>query len=97
LCSNSSGTSFHFDAKFPNRGTLILVFSSGSSNAGGQWAAGDEPLYYIVSPKDIVVAKPRFVKILQSKSSFFKGKSMSSYLLNPILSDCHFEDLIDLN
>jgi hypothetical protein len=32
---------------------------SGSSNAGGQWAAGDEPLYYIVSPKDIVVAKPR--------------------------------------
>ncbi|OEL19378.1 Vacuolar protein sorting-associated protein 41-like protein [Dichanthelium oligosanthes] len=41
---------------------------SGSSNAGGQWAAGDEPLYYIVSPKDIVVAKPRFVKMLQSKS-----------------------------
>ncbi|KAG2575638.1 hypothetical protein PVAP13_7KG377500 [Panicum virgatum] len=32
---------------------------SGSSNAGGQWAAGDEPLYYIVSPKDIVVTKPR--------------------------------------
>nr|CAB3488657.1 unnamed protein product [Digitaria exilis] len=32
---------------------------SGSSNAGGQWAAGDEPLYYIVSPKDIVVVKPR--------------------------------------
>ncbi|GJN01348.1 hypothetical protein PR202_ga18609 [Eleusine coracana subsp. coracana] len=32
---------------------------SGSSNAGGQWAAGDEPLYYILSPKDIVVAKPR--------------------------------------
>ncbi|KAG2575633.1 hypothetical protein PVAP13_7KG377500 [Panicum virgatum] len=34
---------------------------SGSSNAGGQWAAGDEPLYYIVSPKDIVVTKPRWV------------------------------------
>jgi len=38
-----------------------LSYYSGSSNAGGQWAAGDEPLYYIVSPKDIVVAKPRFV------------------------------------
>ncbi|CAL0304043.1 unnamed protein product [Lupinus luteus] len=32
---------------------------SGCSYAGGQWAAGDEPLYYIVSPKDIVIAKPR--------------------------------------
>ncbi|KAJ0963912.1 hypothetical protein J5N97_029034 [Dioscorea zingiberensis] len=32
---------------------------SGSSYAGGQWAAGDEPLYYIVSPKDIVIARPR--------------------------------------
>lgn len=32
---------------------------SGSSYAGGQWAAGDEPFYYIVSPKDVVVAKPR--------------------------------------
>jgi hypothetical protein len=31
----------------------------GSSYAGGQWAAGDEPLYYIVSPKDVVIAKPR--------------------------------------
>ncbi|GMP88029.1 hypothetical protein CsSME_00040167 [Camellia sinensis var. sinensis] len=27
--------------------------------SGGQWAAGDEPLYYIVSPKDVVIAKPR--------------------------------------
>lgn len=33
--------------------------SVGSSYAGGQWAAGDEPLYYIVSPKDVVIAKPR--------------------------------------
>lgn len=33
----------------------------GSSYAGGQWAAGDEPLYYIVSPKDVVIAKPRLV------------------------------------
>ncbi|KAL9272324.1 Vacuolar protein sorting-associated protein 41-like protein [Drosera capensis] len=32
---------------------------SGSSYGGGQWAAGDEPLYYIVSPKDVVIAKPR--------------------------------------
>ncbi|KAI9080167.1 hypothetical protein K1719_037845 [Acacia pycnantha] len=32
---------------------------SGSSYAGGQWAAGDEPLYYIMSPKDVVIAKPR--------------------------------------
>ncbi|KAL4011310.1 hypothetical protein IC575_028364 [Cucumis melo] len=32
---------------------------AGSSYAGGQWAAGVEPLYYIVSPKDIVIAKPR--------------------------------------
>jgi hypothetical protein len=65
-----------FDANFFNQGTLILIsFCSGSSNAGGQWAAGDEPLYYIVSPKDIVVAKPRFVKILQSKISFFRAKA----------------------
>ncbi|KAE8660371.1 Vacuolar protein sorting-associated protein 41-like protein [Hibiscus syriacus] len=35
---------------------------SGSSYAGGQWAAGDEPIYYIVSPKDVVVAKPRDVE-----------------------------------
>ncbi|KAL7183437.1 hypothetical protein ACSBR2_025777 [Camellia fascicularis] len=34
----------------------------GSSYAGGQWAAGDEPLYYIVSPKDVVIAKPRDAK-----------------------------------
>lgn len=32
---------------------------SGSSSAGGQWTAGDEPLYYIVSPKDVVIARPR--------------------------------------
>lgn len=35
--------------------------NEGSSYAGGQWAAGDEPFYYIVSPKDVVIAKPRFV------------------------------------
>nr|GEU46400.1 vacuolar protein sorting-associated protein 41 homolog [Tanacetum cinerariifolium] len=26
---------------------------------GGQWAVGDEPLYYVVSSKDVVIAKPR--------------------------------------
>jgi hypothetical protein len=36
-----------------------ILFQLGSSNAGGQWAAVDEPLYCILSPKDIVVAKPR--------------------------------------
>ncbi|CAL5419044.1 unnamed protein product [Camellia sinensis] len=35
---------------------------SGSSYASGQWTAGDEPLYYIVSPKDVVIAKPRDAK-----------------------------------
>jgi hypothetical protein len=40
-----------------------VVFHSnvGCSYAGGQWAAGDEPLYYIVSPKDVVIAKPRLI------------------------------------
>jgi hypothetical protein len=57
-----SDISFLVDGNFSNEGILILLSNhSGSSNAGGQWAAGDEPLYYIVSPKDIVVAKPRFV------------------------------------
>ncbi|CAO2813254.1 unnamed protein product [Amaranthus hypochondriacus] len=32
---------------------------SGSNFNNGRWAAGDEPLYYVVSPKDIVIAKPR--------------------------------------
>lgn len=32
---------------------------SGSSSAGGQWTDGDEPLYYIVSPKDVVIGRPR--------------------------------------
>ncbi|MCO5579749.1 hypothetical protein L7F22_033609 [Adiantum nelumboides] len=32
---------------------------AGSSSAGGQWTDGDEPLYYIVSPKDVVIARPR--------------------------------------
>ncbi|WOG95927.1 hypothetical protein DCAR_0415256 [Daucus carota subsp. sativus] len=32
---------------------------TGNSYTGGQWAAGDEPFYYIVSPKDVIIAKPR--------------------------------------
>ncbi|KNA17401.1 hypothetical protein SOVF_080170 [Spinacia oleracea] len=32
---------------------------TGSNYSNGRWAAGDEPLYYVVSPKDIVIAKPR--------------------------------------
>lgn len=42
---------------------IVILFCAnvGSSYAGGQWAAGDEPLYYIVSPKDVVIAKPRLV------------------------------------
>lgn len=37
-----------------------LSLGSGSSFAGGQWKDGDEPLYYIVSPKDVVIARPRW-------------------------------------
>lgn len=40
---------------------IVYALDAGSSYAGGQWAAGDEPLYYIVSPKDVVIAKPRLV------------------------------------
>ena len=44
-------------------GTVVrfVHLDTGSSYAGGQWAAGDEPVYYIVSPKDVVIAKPRLV------------------------------------
>lgn len=42
-------------------GDDTCFLNEGSSYAGGQWAAGDEPLYYIVSPKDVVIAKPRLV------------------------------------
>lgn len=40
--------------------------NAGSSYAGGQWAAGDEPLYYIVSLKDVIIAKPRLVSLSDS-------------------------------
>jgi len=43
---------------------MLLYLKAGSSYAGGQWAAGDEPLYYIVSPKDVVIAKPRSVLLV---------------------------------
>jgi len=41
--------------------TLIvrIIIYAGSSYVNGRWSAGDEPLYYVVSPKDIVIAKPR--------------------------------------
>ena len=44
-------------------GTVIrfVHLDAGSSYAGGQWAAGDEPVYYVVSPQDVVIAKPRLV------------------------------------
>ncbi|RWV92971.1 hypothetical protein GW17_00044602 [Ensete ventricosum] len=42
---------------------LLVLLNVGSSYAGGQWAAGDEPLYYIVSPKDVVIARPRSVGV----------------------------------
>mgnify|MGYP001800294348 CR=1 FL=1 len=33
--------------------------SRGFDDSCAAWAEGDEPLYYIVSPKDIVLARPR--------------------------------------
>lgn len=50
----------------------------GSSYAGGQWADGDEPLYYIVSPKDVVIAKPRFLST--SDLSLSRKYDFSFYL-----------------
>ncbi|CAM6096608.1 unnamed protein product [Calypogeia fissa] len=46
----------HYKAK-----DYVLAYApfSGSSSAGGQWAEGFEPLYYIVSPKDVVIGRPR--------------------------------------
>lgn len=44
---------------YSNWGPLYI----GSSYTGGQWAAGDEPFYYIVSPKDVIIAKPRLVTL----------------------------------
>lgn len=41
---------------------IFINLDVGSSYAGGQWAAGDEPLYYVVSPKDVVIAKPRYLQ-----------------------------------
>ncbi|XP_039007839.1 vacuolar protein sorting-associated protein 41 homolog [Hibiscus syriacus] len=66
-----------FSCTIPSRHVCVLYSSekamdyslahapfSGSSYAGGQWAAGDEPIYYIVSPKDVVITKPRLLLIL---------------------------------
>ncbi|GBG66483.1 hypothetical protein CBR_g63066 [Chara braunii] len=46
----------HFQA---NDYALAYVPSSGGSTAGGRWAAGDEPFYYVLSLKDVILAKPR--------------------------------------
>lgn len=35
---------------------------SGSNYTNGRWTPGDEPLYYVVTPKEIVIAKPRDVE-----------------------------------
>eukprot|EP00252_Welwitschia_mirabilis_P005003 TRINITY_DN1539_c0_g1_i1.p1 TRINITY_DN1539_c0_g1~~TRINITY_DN1539_c0_g1_i1.p1 ORF type:complete len:997 (-),score=210.12 TRINITY_DN1539_c0_g1_i1:238-3228(-) len=32
---------------------------NGTGGGGWQWNAGEEPLYFIVSPKDVIIAKPR--------------------------------------
>nr|GEX23732.1 vacuolar protein sorting-associated protein 41 homolog [Tanacetum cinerariifolium] len=55
--------------------SLAHVPFTGSSYAGGQWAAGDEPLYYVVSPKDVVIGKPRFdaAGLPLSKSTVVSG------------------------
>lgn len=34
---------------------------SESGGAARQWSAEDESLYYIVSPKDVVLARPRYL------------------------------------
>ena len=36
---------------------LVKAYHHGS--VGMQWIAGDEPLYYIVSPRDVIILKPR--------------------------------------
>eukprot|EP00271_Cylindrocystis_brebissonii_P008266 TRINITY_DN22316_c0_g6_i1.p1 TRINITY_DN22316_c0_g6~~TRINITY_DN22316_c0_g6_i1.p1 ORF type:complete len:410 (+),score=61.66 TRINITY_DN22316_c0_g6_i1:160-1230(+) len=39
--------------------SLVHLPFSGSCVAGAQWAEGDEPLFYIVAPRDVVLARPR--------------------------------------
>nr|GEZ76151.1 vacuolar protein sorting-associated protein 41 homolog [Tanacetum cinerariifolium] len=47
----------HYKAKYYSLAHVPFI---GSSYAGGHWVPGDEPLYYVVSPKDVVIAKPKF-------------------------------------
>ncbi|XP_057781883.1 vacuolar protein sorting-associated protein 41 homolog [Salvia miltiorrhiza] len=49
----------HYKAKDYSLAHAPFSVDAGCSYSGGQWAAGNEPLYYIVSPKDVVIAKPR--------------------------------------
>ncbi|KAL9268901.1 Vacuolar protein sorting-associated protein 41-like protein, partial [Drosera capensis] len=58
---------------------------SGSSYGGGQWAAGDEPLYYIVSPKDVVIAKPSIHSEYQS-FNFIELRTLSTFILSILLA-----------
>ncbi|KAI3835462.1 hypothetical protein MKX03_034552 [Papaver bracteatum] len=40
-------------------GAPLLHNLQGHSYVGGQWAVGDALMYYVMSPKDVVIAKPR--------------------------------------
>uniref|UniRef100_A0A162A733 Vacuolar protein sorting-associated protein 41 homolog n=1 Tax=Daucus carota subsp. sativus TaxID=79200 RepID=A0A162A733_DAUCS len=56
-------TSYYISGIAPFGENLVVLAyipeEDGNSYTGGQWAAGDEPFYYIVSPKDVIIAKPR--------------------------------------
>lgn len=62
-CSLFSGSTCNVVNRVAAKEMMFVHLNVGSSYAGGQWAAGDEPLYYIVSPKDVVIAKPRLVTL----------------------------------
>ncbi|XP_026386224.1 uncharacterized protein LOC113281653 isoform X1 [Papaver somniferum] len=38
--------------------------SSGNNYVDGQWAAGNAPMYYVMSPKDVIIAKPRKIILI---------------------------------
>nr|GEW83708.1 vacuolar protein sorting-associated protein 41 homolog [Tanacetum cinerariifolium] len=69
-----------FSSSVSSRQVLHLLswcnYFKGNSYAWGQWAAGNEPLYYVVSLKDVVIARPRFVAtvlLLLPKSTVVAG------------------------
>ncbi|KAI3929907.1 hypothetical protein MKW98_004061, partial [Papaver atlanticum] len=51
-------------------GAPLLHNLQGNSYVGGQWAAGDAPMFYVMSPKDVVIAKPRMAERLSFLWSF---------------------------